>query len=255
MFLIPAFMAMLLNPAESSASLLLIISFVLIFLAHQPAGKVLRKYKNKGTLERRSFYWVLLLGGSGALLSGFLIFQNQRWTALVLGAAVCLTLMIHLWMTVNKEAMSIPGELIGVLGLTAGAPFIYIYNHGFLDARGIVLWMLNFLYFSGSIFYIKLKLRIQPSHGEPGFFGKIKAADTLLLYSVLLILYLFITIKIRGYSWLFLLAFLPFFAKTVYGIINWNAKGKLKPRTAGLLELTYSLLFLILTLLAFHLPT
>lgn len=254
MFLVPAFMALFLNPAMVYSSLLLIFSFILIFLAHQPAGKFLRFLKITGKPDSLSFLWVLLLAGSGFLISGFLLVHYQRWDALILGGIVGLLLLMHLWMTLNKEALSITAELIGVLGLTASAPFVYIFNNVSLDAEGWVLWMLNFLYFSGSIFYIKLKLRWQPSHPEPSLPGKIKAGKLLIIFSIILILYLFVTIKIRGYSLLFMVAFLPFFLKAAYGLINWNTKGRQKPKSVGLLELKHSMIFLFLTLLAFHLP-
>lgn len=252
MFLIPALMAAALAGRWRWPTLLLLFAFVLIFLAHQPATKFLRRWKNRQVVDYPSLSWMLLLGGSGAALASALFILYGQWWALALGASVAVALAIHLWMTVNKEALSIPGELVGVVGLTAAAPIIYLFNHGSLDARGWVLWMINFLYFAGSIFYIKLKLRIQPSQPEPGLAGKIKAGTPLLIYSSVLFAYLFFAISIRGYSWLFLGAFVPFFLKAKLGIFTWQAKQQVRPTRTGVIELVHAFVFLTLALAAFH---
>lgn len=252
MFLIPSLMAVFLGQAWRGSILFLILSFILIFLAHQPAGKFLRRLRNRQTIDYPSLSWALVLGGLGAALTGALFIIQGQWWALTLGMAVAIVLALHLWITVNKKAMSIPGELVGVAGLTAAGPIIYLFSNASLDARGWVLWMLNFFYFAGSIFYVKLKLRIQPSLPEPNLALKVKVGTPLLIYGLLLFAYLFYVISVQNYSWFFLWAFLPFFIKSTLGIFTWQTKAKLKPIRMGILELVHSLVFLLLALAGFH---
>ncbi|MBC8323603.1 MAG: YwiC-like family protein [Candidatus Marinimicrobia bacterium] len=252
MFLIPAVMAASLAGEWNWASLFLIASFILIFLSYEPAVRVVRRWKNKHILSKDSMYWIILFAGSGALIATAVFSRYGQWNALFFGCVVALTMMIHLWLTVNKQNMSIPGELVGVFGLTSSAPVIYLFLHQSMDARGWILWLINFLYFAGSIYYIKLKLRIQPQLSEPSTHIKIKKAVPLLVYNMILILFLWITIWLRGYTWLFLLAFGPYIIKSIIGIFTWQTKAAFNPKQTGFVELFHAIFFLIINILAFN---
>ncbi len=252
MFLVPSIMTVSLSGSQWIPSAFLIFSFVFIFLSHQPASKLLRRWKNRGVVDSGSSLWTIILGGLGVLLGSMCFVYNGQWLPFLFGGIVAVALGTHLWLTANKEGMSILGELIGVFGLTASAPILYLFNYGALDARGYVIWMVNFLYFGGSIFYIKLKLRIQPTIKAPSFYEKIWAGVPLIAYSGLLFIYLFFALYIRGYSWLYLWAFSPFFLKNVMGVFVWYTKKQAKPNRVGIYELFHSLFFLLMNIMAFQ---
>ncbi|NOZ03996.1 MAG: hypothetical protein GXO92_05250 [FCB group bacterium] len=252
MFLLPAFMAMMLSDHVDLSTWLVILGFVLIFLAHRPAVRFLRRRKYRRQTDLEALRWTILLGGSGALLLAALFILHQQWIALTVGAITGLALAFHLQLTLNKDHMSIPGEIIGVAGLTASAPIMYLHLHGTMDARGWVLWLINFLYFTGSIFYIKLKLRTQPASSAPNTIGKIEAGKSVLIYSLFLFVFVLAVTCVRGYSWYFLLAFIPFIVKSVTGVFRWTSKKQLKPKYVGFNEVGHALLFAVLALLGFY---
>lgn len=252
MFLLPALMAMALSDRVDLSTWLVILGFILIFLAHRPAVRFLRRRKYRRQTDLTSLWWTILLGGSGALLLAVLFILHQQWIALTVGAITGIALVLHLKLTLNKNHMSIPGEIIGVAGLTASAPIMYLHLHGVMDARGWVLWLINFLYFTGSIFYIKLKLRTQPISSVPGTKGKIEAGKPVLIYCAFLFVFVLVAICTGGYSWFFLLAFIPFVIKSVTGVFRWTSKKQLKPKHIGFYEVGHALLFAVLTLFGFY---
>ncbi len=234
------------------SSLFLILSFILIFLSHRPAVRFMRRKKFRQVIEWQSLNWALLLAGSGATIAGYLFLSAHQWSAMILGGIAAVTMLFHLRLTLNREHMSVPGEIIGVAGLTASAPVLYLFQHGSLDAQGWVLWMVNFLYFTGSIFYIKLKVRHQPRYEEPDVVGKLQAGLPALTYSILVVIYLLVITAIRGYSWYFLMAYLPSVAKVLTGIFRWQSKAKLKVSRYGFVELAHAIIFGIFTILGFE---
>lgn len=248
MFLVPAGMAVAVLDKWSWSSFLLIISFILIFLSHRPVVLILKGWKRRDTIEWPACSWAFVLSGSGIGLAAFLFLFQQQWNALSLGLAVAITFLLHLRLTLNREHMSVTGEIIGVLGLTASAPVMYIFLNGYLDAKGWVLWMITFLYFAGTIFYIKLKVRIQPSQPKPDLVGKLRAGMPVVLYGVLLLIYVFFITVIRGYSWFFFWAYAPFLVKAVRGLVRWQSRETLKINRLGAMELAHSILFAVLSL-------
>lgn len=252
MFLVPAIMAASLAGGWNWAAVFLIASFILIFLSYEPAVKVARRWKNRHIVHMDELKWVFLFAGSGAIIATLVFTVHNQWIAFSFGGVVAVTLVFHLWITVQKQNLSLPGELIGVFGLTASAPVIYLFLHESLDALGWILWLINFLYFAGSIFYIKLKLRIQPQIPEANLMTKIKTARPLIIYNCILFIFLWITIWLRDYTWLFLLAFLPFIFKSIIGIFTWQTKKTLRPKKTGFIELFHSIFFLIVNILAFN---
>jgi len=251
MLLIPVLTSALVADRLSWSSGLLILSFGLIFLSHHPAVSFLRRWIFRHTLDGPAFFWASVLLSSGALLAGYLFIKQQLWGALVWGMVAGSAYLLHLRFTLNKEHLSIPGEILGVFGLTAAAPALYLFQQGVVDARGLVLWMLNFLYFTGSIFYVKLKLRIQPRQTEPGIKDKIKIGLPALTYSTLILIYIMSITLWRGYSWFFLGAYIPFFIKVIAGVFIWQAKSSLNPRRFGFLELGHALIFAFFVVVGF----
>ncbi len=50
------------------------------------------------------------------------------------------------------------GEIVGVAALTATGPAAYLISSGRLDRSAILLWAVNFIYYSGGVVYVKMRL-------------------------------------------------------------------------------------------------
>jgi hypothetical protein len=251
MFLIPALMAMALARPWRWTALLILLGFVLVFLSHAPANRIYRRWSTHHKVDREALPYLVGLGGIGILLLAGLYLVNWQWTGILLGLGTLVLLFVHLKMTRNREHLSVPGELIGVLGLTSAAPLMYLHLHASLDARGWVLWLVNFLYFAGSIFYVKLKFRVQPRRPEPALRGKLQAGAPLIYYNLFLLLFVGILTAARNYSWYFVLAYVPFWIKSGLGICRWQSRAVLKPFRVGFAEVGHALLFGFLAYLGF----
>lgn len=251
MFLVPGIMALFLADIFRGMDLIILAGFILVFLSHQPAVRLTRRWVHRRIVDSSALRWSLLLGIPGGLCVIIPLFLDQRWWALLMCWIVLFTLVIHLRFTLDKKHMSVPGELIGLVGLTASAPILYLYEYHIMDARGWVLWGINFLYFAGSIFYIKLKLRVQPFRPQPDWRGRLRAGWMVIAYSVAIMLFMVITSIVRKYSWYFPLAFLPFIVKSITGVFRWRKKGELHPVRLGVAEIVHALIFAVISILGF----
>ncbi|MFQ6608964.1 MAG: YwiC-like family protein [Fidelibacterota bacterium] len=251
MFLLPAVITVVVLEAWYWSSLFLIISFILIFLAHRPALRLLRRMKNHQILDRQSLLWVILFAGSGISLACFLFISHRQWSVFIFGGLVAMTMFLHLRLTINREHMTIPGEIVGVVGLTASAPVLYLFQFHSLDTRGWLLWMMSFLYFTGSIFYIKLKVRYQTGRKEPDIMGKLWIGLPAIMFICTVLILIGVLVFSRGYSWLFLLAYLPSLVKIITGVFHWQSRDSLKITRYGFNEILYAIFFAFLMIWGF----
>jgi hypothetical protein len=97
--------------------------------------------------------------------------QDTTWTLFLLaGSALCLAPLLGVWrlwwlaalgaaaapLAFRKTGRSVMSQLIAVAGLTLTAPAAWYVATGNLDRRAWLLWGLNFLYFAGGVFYVKM---------------------------------------------------------------------------------------------------
>ncbi len=243
MFLVPAFMAAGLDTHYLWPDLILITAFIFIFLAYQPFQRFLRRRIQRNTFDREALLWSSLLGGIGALLATGMFIGFQRWSAFLFGIIIVIFLFIHLIWAIRTSTLALPVEMVGVAGLTASAPMIILFNTGTLNTLGWTIWLVNFLYFAGSLFFVKLKLRIQPSMPAPSIPEKIKRGIPLLGYTACVYFILYLLIRFYPFEKLLLVAFLPFALKAVIGVFSWYDKQLAKPSRTGFYEIFHAVIF------------
>jgi hypothetical protein len=148
--------------------------------------------------------------------------------------------------------MSVGGELAGIFGLALGAPMAYYVASGQLDSTAAALWLVNALYFGGTVFYIKLKVRQQPRLPAPDRAAErlVKAKACLAYHSVVLT----IMVALAALRWaplLVPLAFVPVTIKVVRGAWHWQDKKSLSLTRLGVTEIFHALAFAGLVIIAF----
>lgn len=109
---------------------------------------VLCFYLARTSFLKHNYQWTvqLLVGSAGAALPLLLIWELWWLAAFGVGAAA---------LAFRKTERSIPMQLIAVAGLTMTAPAAWYTATGKLDYQ---LWLLNFLYFAGGVFYVKMHI-------------------------------------------------------------------------------------------------
>lgn len=136
------------------------VSALCFFLSHAPLKNILRARGEPGRADERiraSVVWsavYLLIGtafGVPLILRGYF----HLITFALLGAAAFLANII-----ITKKIQKSPGgDLIGVAGLTLGAPAAFYVATGSLEGPWALLWILNFLFFGSGVFYVHMKIK------------------------------------------------------------------------------------------------
>ena len=195
-----------------------------------------------------SLIYATLTGSCGLLLFAL----SQQWWLVPLAVLGGITLVIYLWLASRRKEMSLAGEWLGIAGLGLGAPGAYLVATGRLDEITLALYILNALYFGGTIFYIKFKVREQPRlvMANATWTTRVWAGRITLAYHALVFALIGIFSIFGFVPALVLVAFAPAMCKMVGGVLNRPARINLKH--LGFIELGLSITFALIVLLAYR---
>ncbi len=252
MLIVPLLLGTIIAPVWHWRTLLLFVAAVGFFLSRYPLSILVRKRKRDQDKRAYLLRWTAIYAGITALSGGWLVFAERLWLLALMGVIGALLVAFNLWLIANKKQMSLMGELSGIAGLALGAPMAYYVASGYLDQTAIILWLLNALYFGGTVFYIKLKVRQQPKQPAPDKISKrlIRAKACLAYHTTVLIL-VFALVTLQKAPALTPLAFIPVMVKVFRGAVNWQDKKTLSLVRLGFTELFHSAAFMILVIVAF----
>jgi hypothetical protein len=207
-----------------------------------------RTNRNRAHLWR----WTVIYGSITALSGGWLVFGERLWWLALMGLFGSLLLLLHLWLVSRRQEMSVPGELSGILGLTLGAPMAYYTASGNLDRTALALWLINALYFGGTVFYIKLKVRQQPRLPAPNRLGeRLIKARACLTYQTVALTIAVLLVTLRQAPVLTPLALIPATIKVFHGAWHWQDKKSLSLVRLGVTEIFHAIAFAGLVIVAF----
>ncbi|HEX4947454.1 MAG TPA: YwiC-like family protein, partial [Blastocatellia bacterium] len=212
-----------------------------IFLAHEPLAVLVKlnpKRPSSPQIFRESKWWLMIYSTIAIAATLPLLLHYQRWLLAPFGVVLLVLLSAHIYLASKREERTIGGELLGVISLTLTAPGAYYVVTGTFDQFCLLLWGLNIIYFTSSIFYVKMRV---------SRFAKKKNANALMwqcvLYHVLLTISLGIMVQVDWITGIAALAFLPIIVRTFVGIKE--ECGKLNLKRIGIAESVYTLLFVI----------
>lgn len=178
---------MILGFAASSAVapvrwLLLGLAVTGVFLGREAAGLLLRRREKSGTAFWLGVYVALFLAGALPLILYYHI------TSLVqIGALAILLFCIHsYWLLRGRQDRSQWGEILGVGALTLTAPAAVAVSTGSLTALAWLLWAACLLYYSSSIFTVKMYLSAAKSKRDWSESKRRKAGRDCFSYHLLL---------------------------------------------------------------------
>jgi len=111
----------------------------------------------------------------------------------------------------------------------------------------MMLWLLNFLYFGSTVFYVKLKVRIQPRLPAPTHLTDYlhPAAAALAYQTITFIIIIGLTVIGLLPMWAWLI-FLPATLKLLWGITHWQDKKALNLPRLGAIEAIHTVIFALL---------
>jgi hypothetical protein len=219
--------------------LLFLLATTAIFLAHEPLAVLVKlnpKRPSSPQIFRASKWWLAIYAALAIASSIPLLLQ--RWLLAPFGIVLLVLLSAHIFLASKREERTIGGEILGVISLTLTAPGAYYVLTGKLDRFCLLLWVLNIVYFTSSIFYVKMRV---------SRFAKKKDAQALTWqcagYHVLLAAGIGALLWMNWITGLAALAFLPVILRTFTAMKE--ERGKLNLKRVGIAETIYTLLFVI----------
>lgn len=252
MLIVPLLLGTMIAPGWYWRILILIVAAFGFFLVRFPLA-LLVKTRRRANANRTEFWrWIFIYGGITALSGGWLVLVERLWFLALMGLFGVLLLLFHLWLVYRRQDMSVISELSGIVGLALGAPMAYYTASSQLDNTAILLWLINVLYFGGTVFYIKLKVRQQPRLPAPNHLGeRLVKAKACLTYQTIALTVIILLVTARQAPLLTPLALVPTTIKMVYGAWKWQDKRSLSLVRLGVTEIFHAAAFTGLVILAF----
>lgn len=252
MLLVPLVVGWVIAPGWHSRSLALLPAALAFYLMRYPLVLLIKRRKQAGTDRAYLWRWTFIYGAIAALSGGWLMAAYRLWWLAAFALGGGLLLLLHLGLVYRRQEMSVVGELVGIAGLVLGAPMAYYAAAGRLDKTAALLWLLNLLYFGGTVFYIKLKVRQQPRQPRPdNFLSRLRQAPTAPLYQAMTLLSVTGLTAFEQLPLLTPLAFVPAALKSLLGVLRWQDKKTLSLIRLGIIEIVHALLFIGLIIIAF----
>jgi hypothetical protein len=197
--------------------------------------------------------WTSIYLGISGLGGLWLITVGKRPGLLALAPIAGFLLVAYLRQVTRRKESSVLGELIGISGLVLSAPAAYYAITGRYDATAAGLWAIHLLYFSGTVFYIKLKVREQARRKAPTELSqRLVAGRACLAYQTTALTVVALLTLLRWMPALAPLALIPVTVKMVLGTVRWQDRRSLSLVRLGLAEVGHSLLFGVMTVLIFN---
>ena len=136
-------------------AVLVVLAVTGAYLARHAAALLLRRRGNAGTRFWLGAYALTLAVGAVPLIGLY-----RRYDLLVIGGMVGVIFGAHAVLMTWRGRLdrSLWGELLAVSALTLTAPAAVVAENGSLDGLAWRLWAICILYFSSSIFYVKMLL-------------------------------------------------------------------------------------------------
>ncbi len=252
MFAVPLIIGLIVAAQWQWRSILLITSVLGLFLVRFPIDTLVKTRRRPTADRARLIRWAAIYGSVAVLCGLWLIVIDRLVLLIGLGLIGAALLIYHWWLVERRKEMSARGELAGIFGLALGAPLAYYVSSGVLNGTALSLWIVNALYFGGTVFYIKLKVRQQPKEPAPDRVSErlVKAKACLSYQSVVLTLVILLA-ALHRLPALALLAFVPMTLKVLYGATRWQDRQSLSLPRLGMIETFHSALFAVLIIAAF----
>jgi hypothetical protein len=215
-----------------------------LFLGRESLLAWLRAHDRQQAAGRDRFDSLWQLGGAAAC-GAILLARGQPVALWPLALGGGLVLFLHILQMRRREGRTVLGEVVAILGLTLAAPAANITALGEWSWRALVLWMLCALFFSSSVLHIKARvLAAQPRRAaQRAVMRRASGAYHLMLGGGLVVAAVW-----GGLPILLVVAFAPVVARALIGLGAGSARPNLL--RAGLLEIAYSVHFLVLVTLA-----
>jgi hypothetical protein len=232
--------------------LALLLAALGFFLVRHPLAMLVKTRKRAMADKASLWWWVAIYGSITTFSSGWLILAQGLWGLAIMGLVGGMLLLFNLWLVSRRQEMSVAGELAGIGGLALGAPMGYYVASNQFDGTAAALWLINALYFGGTVFYVKLKVRQQPRLPIPNRLSeRLIKAKACLAYQTVALTLIILLATFRQAPLLTPLALVPATLKMLYGAGRWQDKKSLNMVRLGVAEIFHAVIFAGLVVVVF----
>ncbi len=135
------------------------LALICAFCGFQAEHPLVVQIRQRKSLKPRFLLWGAIYGSTAAAIALYLYWRTGEplspLLSIYLGAIV--SLIADSISVLYREQKSIFNELITFAAVCLAAPFAYIVTTGDISGIAIGLWLINTLFFSSSIFTVKLR--------------------------------------------------------------------------------------------------
>lgn len=245
MLCIPFVAGVLVAGSVSLSLLLLALSVVFVFIARESLLRWRRAQSRRLQSDRAKRFVLGYLTLAGLLGAPLFLVYHLYWLVPI-GLAALVLLAVNTLQAVRRDDRSILGEILAIGGLTLTAPAAHYVARGVLQGAALWLWALCLLYFTSSVFYVKLRVNtINPRREEAR-----KSRWRCAVYHTFLLAALLVVALTGSLSLFALAAFSPVLVRSFWQLASPVQQVNLQ--RIGWLEVIYSIVFLIFTTLTFR---
>jgi hypothetical protein len=188
----------------------------------------------------------IYLGLAALFGSPLILYYELYWLAALALVGVAL-LAINAEQGVRRQDRTASGEFMAIGGLTLTAPAACYAGSGSWDITAFWLWALCALYFASSVFYVKLRVYVLNPRKEQARRRMWRASAC---YHIILLASLAALSTTGRLSLLATFAFAPVLVRAFWFLLK--PAGQLSLKRIGVLEIVYSVVFLVFITLTFR---
>lgn len=247
MLYVPLVVGILVAGRFSLSVLLVVLSTTFVFIARESL-LVWWRARSRGQSQPEARRMMLIYLGLAALFGSPLVAVNKLFWLVPLGVATLALLAFNAQQAVRREDRTMSGEVMAILGLTLTAPTAYYVARGTFDQTALWLWVMCALYFASSVFYVKLRVYSISKRKEA---ERHQSWWSCTLYHTFLLASLLVLSIEGSFNLSILVAFFPVLARSFWQLVK--PAERINLRRIGMLEIVYSLVFLIFITLTFRL--
>ncbi len=247
--LIPMAVAVGVGQHVSWDELMLAAGAVAVFMSYVPLQTIMRHWFVQPQSDEnvsQSDFWAGVFTLTAIVAGAFLLLRGF-WLLVPVGAVAAGCFLAN-FILVRRLGKSVWSDLVAVAGLTAtGAAMAYVENAR-LDTTAFSIWILNFLFFGSTVFYVHMKLRASRMKKDGfSFAEKISIGRMNILYHCVVIGIVLFLAFVHLTPRLAVVAFIPIVIHAWVGTIRLTKRAQF--RIIGYALLAESVAFSILLLL------
>jgi hypothetical protein len=232
-------------------SVVLLIAIIFGYIARHAWNVFFRQTRNKKR-KSEALGWSLTYSLVSFAGGAYLLLVAGLWDILQFALLALAVGVLTLILSRQRMEFTARGEIAGIMGLTLAAPAAELVASGELSSQTVGLYVLCLFFFAGSVYHVRYLVRSKKATQGPAG-ERVKHGLPSIIYHVLIL-----TIVVLGstvFLWFPPLAPVVFIPVTIKALwtVGHRYKKPLQIRQIGYREVAHTVIFVIITGMAYYL--